>query len=81
MGDSPPRAYGEYQVIEHDDGSEEVEEHLAFMGLAIQQAHFALPIDTAFSVGSLLVNGRQIISTGYSREQPGNTHAAQCAIK
>ncbi|KAJ2712557.1 hypothetical protein H4R19_002693 [Coemansia spiralis] len=82
MGDSPPApAHGAYRVVAHDDGSEEVEEHLAFMGLAIQQAHLALPIDSAFNVGSLLVNGRQIIATGYSRELPGNTHAAQCAIE
>ncbi|KAJ2725273.1 hypothetical protein GGI07_001406 [Coemansia sp. Benny D115] len=69
-----------YQVISHDDGSEEVEAHMELMELAIQQANLARPIDTAFSVGSLLVHGRQIISTGYSRELPGNTHAAQCAI-
>ncbi|KAJ1735745.1 hypothetical protein LPJ61_000397 [Coemansia biformis] len=69
-----------YRVIAHDDGSEEVEEHMELMELAIQQAHLARPSDTAFSVGSLLVNGRQIIATGYSHELPGNTHAAQCAI-
>ncbi|KAJ2371815.1 hypothetical protein H4S02_009419 [Coemansia sp. RSA 2611] len=69
-----------YRVIARDDGSDEVEAHIEFMELAIQQAHLARPIDTAFNVGSLLVNGRQIIATGYSRELPGNTHAAQCAL-
>ncbi|KAJ2372370.1 hypothetical protein IW150_000772 [Coemansia sp. RSA 2607] len=69
-----------YRVISSDDGSEEVEAHIEFMELAIQQANLARPIETAFSVGSLLVHGRKIISTGYSREIPGNTHAAQCAI-
>ncbi|KAI9504011.1 cytidine deaminase-like protein [Coemansia spiralis] len=53
---------------------------MEFMELAIQQANRAQPIETAFNVGSLLVGGRQIIATGYSRELPGNTHAAQCAI-
>ncbi|KAI8322487.1 diaminohydroxyphosphoribosylamino-pyrimidine deaminase, partial [Martensiomyces pterosporus] len=56
------------------------EAHIEFMELAIQQASLAQPIETAFSVGSLLVNGMHIISTGYSRELPGNQHAAQCAI-
>ncbi|KAJ2078098.1 hypothetical protein H4R24_004707 [Coemansia sp. RSA 988] len=69
-----------YRVIDYDDGSDEVEAHMEFMELAIQQAKLAKPIDSAFSVGSLLVSGRQIITTGYSRELPGNTHAAQCAI-
>ncbi|KAJ1947129.1 hypothetical protein GGF37_000650 [Kickxella alabastrina] len=69
-----------YHVINYDDGSEEVEAHMELMELAIQQANRAQPIETAFSVGCLLVNGRQIISTGYSRELPGNKHAAQCVI-
>ncbi|KAJ2436899.1 hypothetical protein IWW46_005567, partial [Coemansia sp. RSA 2440] len=65
-----------YRVISHDDGSEEVEAHIEFMELAIQQAQLARPTQSAFNVGSLLVNGRQIIATGFSRELPGNTHAA-----
>ncbi|PIA19305.1 cytidine deaminase-like protein [Coemansia reversa NRRL 1564] len=69
-----------YRVIDYDNGSDEVEAHIEFMELAIQQAKLAQPIDSAFSVGSLLVSGRQIITTGYSRELPGNTHAAQCTI-
>ncbi|KAJ2777621.1 hypothetical protein H4R18_005059 [Coemansia javaensis] len=83
MAGSTPQsgpARGTYRVIASDDGSEEVEAHMAFMELAIQQAHLARPIDTAFNVGSLLVSGRQIIATGYSRELPGNTHAVQCAL-
>ncbi|KAJ2750685.1 hypothetical protein H4R27_005666 [Coemansia aciculifera] len=71
---------GAYRVIDIDDGSTEVEVHMEFIELAIQQANLAQPTDTAFSVGSLLVHGRQIIATGFSRELPGNTHAAQCAI-
>ncbi|KAJ2235700.1 hypothetical protein H4R99_007886 [Coemansia sp. RSA 1722] len=80
-GKQPPSPTLEnYHVISFDDGSEEVEAYIELMELAIQQANLARPIETAFSVGCLLVHGRQIISTGYSREIPGNTHAAQCAI-
>ncbi|KAJ2614986.1 hypothetical protein H4S08_001467 [Coemansia sp. RSA 1365] len=43
-----------YRVIDYDDGSDEVEAHIEFMELAIQQAKLAQPIDSAFSVGSLL---------------------------
>ncbi|KAJ2821134.1 hypothetical protein FBU31_005004 [Coemansia sp. 'formosensis'] len=71
---------GTYRVINTDDGSDEVEAHMEFIELAIEQANRALPIKTAFSVGSLLVHGRRIIATGFSRELPGNTHAAHCAI-
>ncbi|KAJ2508847.1 hypothetical protein IWW47_000391 [Coemansia sp. RSA 2052] len=77
---SPPIPIGAYRVIDTDDGSAEVEVHMEYIELAIQQASLAQPIDSAFSVGSLLVCGRQVIATGYSRELPGNTHAAQCAI-
>lgn len=38
--------------------------------------------ETAFSVGSILFNPRtnRILSTGYSRELPGSTHAEQCCL-
>ncbi|KAJ2353844.1 hypothetical protein IWW50_004142 [Coemansia erecta] len=75
-----PTLIENYRVIARNDGSEDVEAHVEFMELAIQQAHLARPIDSAFNVGSLLVHGCQIIATGFSRELPGNTHAAQCAI-
>ncbi|KAJ1999119.1 hypothetical protein GGI04_004551 [Coemansia thaxteri] len=80
-GPPTPGVLGEYRVVERDDGSEQVEAHMEFIELAIQQASLAQPIASAFSVGSILVSGRQIIATGYSRELPGNTHAAQCAIE
>ena len=54
-----------------------------FMKLAIIEANKCIPIKTAFCVGAVLVdkNGT-IISTGYSREIPINTHAEQvCLIK
>jgi pyrimidine deaminase RibD-like protein len=38
---------------------------------------------TAFSVGALLVspNTSTIVSDGYSRELPGNTHAEECCLR
>lgn len=80
MSNESTERHGTYTVIDHDDGSDEVEVHMELMDLAIQQANLAEPIETAFSVGCLLINRRNIITTGYSRELPGNTHAAQCAI-
>jgi pyrimidine deaminase RibD-like protein len=54
-----------------------------FMKLALAEAKKAIPISQAYSVGAILVDpNHQIISTGYSREIPGNTHAEQvCLIK
>lgn len=51
-----------------------------YMSLAIEEAKKSEPTPTAFCVGALLVNGGKILSTGYSRELPGNTHAEQCAL-
>lgn len=51
-----------------------------YMQLAIEEAKKSEPTPTAFCVGALLVNNGKIISTGYSRELPGNTHAEQCAL-
>lgn len=57
------------------------EEHAKkYMALAIEEARKSEPTPTAFCVGALLVNDGNIISTGYSRELPGNTHAEQCAL-
>ncbi|GCE97209.1 DRAP deaminase [Zygosaccharomyces mellis] len=54
--------------------------HRKYMELALEQAAKCEPTTTAFSVGAVLVNGTKVISTGYSRELPGNTHAEQCAL-
>src|SRR4051812_5836159 len=63
-----------------------------FMQLAIKQANICIPISSAYNVGAILVKydpnykgnnsyqGYRIISTGYSRELPGNTHAEECAL-
>lgn len=51
-----------------------------FMQMAIEEAKKCGPTTTAFCVGALLVNGGKVISTGYSRELEGNTHAEQNAL-
>lgn len=70
--------------------SNDVNEH--FMNLAINQANISLPIQTGYCVGALLIeyksnyntendyNGYRILSTGYSRELHGNTHAEECCL-
>ncbi|CCD22832.1 uncharacterized protein NDAI_0A06780 [Naumovozyma dairenensis CBS 421] len=55
--------------------------HRKYMELAIEEAKKCAPTTTAFSVGAALVNGVDILSKGYSRELPGNTHAEQCAME
>ncbi|KAJ1960371.1 hypothetical protein GGI12_003839 [Dipsacomyces acuminosporus] len=72
---------GSYSVVAYDDGTREVEAHIEFMRLAIQQANLAMPVSTSFSVGVIIVNGRQIVSEGYSREYDAETHAVACSIK
>lgn len=52
-----------------------------YMGLAMEEARKSEPTPTAFCVGAVLVNGGEVLSTGYSRELPGNTHAEQCALE
>ncbi|ODV97225.1 hypothetical protein PACTADRAFT_48974 [Pachysolen tannophilus NRRL Y-2460] len=56
--------------------------HKPFMELALKEANNCAETKTAFSVGCVIVdkNG-EILSTGYSRELPGNTHAEQCALE
>lgn len=53
-----------------------------YMEEAIEQAKKCGPTSTAFNVGAVLVDSvkDEIISTGYSRELPGNTHAEQNAF-
>lgn len=58
-----------------------IEPHREYMELAIKEAAKCEPTTTAFSVGAALVNGTKVLSTGYSRELPGNTHAEQCALE
>ncbi|BFZ58312.1 hexokinase [Savitreella phatthalungensis] len=51
-----------------------------FMRKALEQARRSTYVDSAYCVGCVLVANGQILSTGYSRELPGNTHAEQCAL-
>ena len=51
------------------------------MELALEEAKKCEGTETAFSVGALLVKDGEILSTGYSRELPGNTHAEQCGVE
>ncbi|KAI3650932.1 hypothetical protein MP228_004413 [Amoeboaphelidium protococcarum] len=54
--------------------------------LALLSCHLAklcVPVQSAFSVGAVIASADtlEILSTGYSRELPGNTHAEQVAIQ
>ncbi|OLY84819.1 Diaminohydroxyphosphoribosylamino-pyrimidine deaminase [Smittium mucronatum] len=66
-------------VYDHKE-SAEYENAYEFMNLAIQQAFMAPTVSTAFNVGSVVVVDDVVMSTGYSREHPGNTHAAEVAL-
>ncbi|KAI6245283.1 Bifunctional protein RIB2 [Erysiphe necator] len=56
--------------------------HTAYMRLALQLARKSPLKSTNYRVGALLVDGdtNTIISTGYTLECEGNTHAEQCCI-
>ncbi|KAG0139751.1 hypothetical protein CROQUDRAFT_674966 [Cronartium quercuum f. sp. fusiforme G11] len=51
-----------------------------WLQLALNHARRSIPTPTAFCVGCVIVAGDQLVSTGFSRELPGNTHAEQCAL-
>ncbi|KAI9333765.1 hypothetical protein DFJ73DRAFT_853656 [Zopfochytrium polystomum] len=57
------------------------------MELAIAQAHLSDPIQEAYCVGAVLAlvdratgGSPTVLTTGYSRELPGNTHAEECCL-
>ena len=54
------------------------------MRLALASAQQSPPRPTNFRVGAVLlginVDGPKVISTGYTLELPGNTHAEQCCL-
>jgi len=57
-----------------------------FMRCALEEARKCTTVPTAYDVGCVIVSSgetgeRKIISTGYSREFPGNTHAEECALR
>ena len=64
-----------------------LEDHLSFLRQALDLARKSPPKPTNFRVGALLVSYPQnnvssakILSTGYTLELDGNTHAEQCAL-
>ncbi|KAL8632692.1 hypothetical protein Q9189_001545 [Teloschistes chrysophthalmus] len=58
-------------------------DHLEYMRFALSQAQHSPPKPTNFRVGAVLVDeeSNRILSTGYTLELPGNTHAEQCALR
>ncbi|KAG1891096.1 diaminohydroxyphosphoribosylamino-pyrimidine deaminase [Suillus subluteus] len=63
----------------------EEHEHDPFMRQALEQAAFCEPVPTAFCVGCILVvrlpdSEPIVLSKGFSRELPGNTHAEANAL-
>lgn len=57
-----------------------LEDQRKYMALALAEAQKCEPTSSAFCVGAVLVNGGEILATGYSRELEGNTHAEQNAL-
>ena len=57
-------------------------DHLAYMRYALSLAKKAPPKPTNFCVGAVLVDeaANAILSTGYTMELVGNTHAEQCCL-
>lgn len=57
-------------------------DHKSYMKYALKQARRSPPSSTNFCVGAVLVDPdtNEILSTGYSLELPGNTHAEQCCF-
>ena len=57
-------------------------DHVAYMRHALSFAKKAPPRPTNFCVGAVLVDeaANTIMSTGYTMELPGNTHAEQCCL-
>ncbi|MCJ1274817.1 hypothetical protein MMC21_002615 [Puttea exsequens] len=57
-------------------------DHQAYMRLALTEAKKAPPKSTNFCVGAVLIDEtiNSILSTGYTMELEGNTHAEQCCL-
>ncbi|TGZ82052.1 hypothetical protein EX30DRAFT_339953 [Ascodesmis nigricans] len=56
--------------------------HLHHLRRALDEARKSPPTATAFCVGAVIISPvGKIISTGYTGELPGNTHAEQCAFE
>ena len=57
-------------------------DHLSYMRHALALAEKAPPKPTNYRVGAVLVDevANAVLSTGYTMELPGNTHAEQCCL-
>ncbi|PQE14614.1 hypothetical protein CJF31_00008614 [Rutstroemia sp. NJR-2017a BVV2] len=57
-------------------------DHLSYLRQALELAQLSPPKPTNFRVGALLLDPstNTILSTGYTLECPGNTHAEQCCF-
>lgn len=57
-------------------------DHAGYMAHALDQARLSPPKPSNFRVGAVLLDAdtNTILSTGYTGELPGNTHAEQCCF-
>lgn len=56
--------------------------HYQFLEAALNQARLLPPTSTAYCVGAVLVGpDGSVLTTGYTNELPGNTHAEQCFLQ
>ncbi|KAK2061473.1 cytidine deaminase-like protein [Colletotrichum caudatum] len=57
-------------------------DHSAYLQYALSLAQKSPPKPTNYRVGAVLVNpaNNSVVSTGYTLELPGNTHAEQCCF-
>ncbi|KAH8917756.1 cytidine deaminase-like protein [Atractiella rhizophila] len=60
----------------------DLQRDFSHMRSALDEAKKCVHVPTAFNVGCILVSStsQAVISTGFSREIEGNTHAEQCAL-
>ncbi|KAF2812240.1 cytidine deaminase-like protein [Mytilinidion resinicola] len=67
---------------QHFNTSISSNDHPSYMRLALSYAHESRPLPTNFRVGALLVDSasNRILTSGYTLELPGNTHAEQCCL-
>ncbi|KAJ2710333.1 hypothetical protein H4R19_003798 [Coemansia spiralis] len=57
------------------------ERDVELMQAAIECGKQCSSVDSAYNVGAVIADADgAVVSTGYSRQLPGNTHAEQCAL-
>ncbi|KAJ1727242.1 DRAP deaminase [Coemansia sp. Benny D160-2] len=61
--------------------SEYTEKDVELMRMAIDEGCKCVNVETAYNVGAVITTkDKEVLTTGYSRKYPGNTHAEQCAL-